>query len=371
MERLREAPRFIQVILGPRQVGKTSGVLNVLQSSFSQKDYSYHSCDDAGLDSAWFDREFQNARTAGRRVVVFDEIQKLDRWSERLKAAWDAQKRQRSALHVVILGSSSLKLTAGLSESLAGRFEVISVPHWNYRESHDAFGLDWQEFLRIGGYPASYSLRADAARFRSYISESILEAVVSQDILRHATIRKPALFRQTFGLACQYPAQEVSYNKLLGQLQDAGNVDQIKHYLDLFSQAFLIRLAFKWSSAPLSRTSSPKLIPAAPVLTSHFLRRDPSPEERGRVFEAVVGNRLFEAYESVYFWREGNLEVDYVVESSRGLIGIEVKSKQRKTDGTEALKRLKRGARICYVDFENYAAFEEDPAGFLEEFSRT
>ena len=368
-DRLQEPSQFIQAVLGPRQVGKTSGVIHVLNSQFSEQDYAYHSCDDAPLEVGWLQREFQNARLTGKKIIVFDEIQKLDRWSEQLKAAWDLQKRKNSPLHVVILGSSSLKLTAGLSESLAGRFEVISVPHWHFDESQQGFGMNWREYLKIGGYPGSYSLRKDSARFRNYMAESILEAVVSQDILRHSSVRKPALFRQTFALACQFPAQEVSYNKLLGQLQEAGNVDQIKHYLDLFSQAFLLRLIFKWSSSPVSRTSSPKLLPAAPVFTSHFLRRDLTPEEQGRVFESVVGNRLCETFESVHFWREGNLEVDFVVETENGLIGVEVKSKHRKTDGTQALKNLRKGTRICYVDFSSFPAFEKDPVGFLEEFS--
>ena len=301
--------------------------------------------------------------------MVFDEIQKLNGWSDLVKTAWDRQKMAKNRLHLVLLGSSSLQLTQGLSESLAGRFEVIPVNHWSYLESKLAFKIGFDEFLKYGGYPGSYSLLGDEGRFRKYMMESVFESVVNKDILRYASVKKPALFRQTFSLACQFPAQEISYNKLLGQLQEAGNVDQLKHYLDLFSQAFLIRLLFKFTKSSMSRTSSPKILPCAPVFTSLFLKRELLQEEKGRVFESMVGTRLCENFESVYFWRDGVHEVDFVVDTGSELIGVEVKIKKRKAPGVAAFKIANRGAKTVFVDFDNYAQFEKDPAGFLKEYA--
>lgn len=365
LERLKQTPRFIQTVIGPRQVGKTSGVLHVLEENFRSSEYSYFSSEDDLFDANWFLSQVQKATQEHKKIIVFDEVQKIDRWSELVKRAWDLQKQQRKLMHWVLLGSSSLKLSRGLSESLAGRFEVIATFQWSFSESKEAFGLNLEEFLHLGGYPASYELRRDSARFRKYMAEAVFESVVSLDIFRFASIKKPALFRQTFELACQYPSQVLSYNKLLGQLQDAGNVDQVKHYLDLFSQAFLIRQIFKYSKSPLSRLSSPKLIPSAPVFTSLFLRRPLTPEEKGRVFEGVVGTRLCETFESVFYWREGHDEVDFVVEHEGQIFAIEVKSKAPKNIRFRAFEAQYKKALYCVIDFENFEEFDRNPRDFL------
>jgi hypothetical protein len=367
--RLRESPRLIQAVLGPRQVGKTSGVLNVLKESWATEDYEYLSCEEEFFETGWLMQKIQKAVRDRKKILVLDEIQKIEGWSEVIKLFWDKLKREGSPLHCVLLGSSSLQLSQGLGESLTGRFEIIPVHHWAFAESQAAFGLDLNEYLLFGGYPGAYPLRADVSRFRKYLSDSIFETVVLRDILRYASVRKPALFRQTFILVSQLPAQEVSYNKLLGQLQEAGNVEQIKHYLDLFNQAFLLRLIFKWTGSMLTRTSSPKLLPAAPVFTSLFLKRDPTQEEKGRIFEAAVGNRLCESFESVHYWREGRDEMDFVVQSGRHFFGIEVKSKYRKAPGATAFRKAFKGSRICVVDMESYPEFERDPLSFLEAYS--
>jgi predicted AAA+ superfamily ATPase len=367
--RLQEKPSFIQVILGPRQVGKTSGILHILEKKFDPSDYSYVSCEDELHNPDWFLKHVQKTAEEQKKILVFDEIQKLENWSQLIKSVWDQKKRQKQMVHIVLLGSSSLELTLGLNESLAGRFETIPVHHWSAQESRLAYKLDFEDYLRYGGYPGSYPLRSQPTRFRKYVMDSIFENVVTRDIMSFSTIKKPALFRQTFALACQYPAQEVSYNKLLGQLQDAGNVDQIKHYLDLFSQAFLLRLIFKYGKTPLSRNSSPKILPCAPVFTT-LLRQEPlSPEDKGRQFESIVGNRLCETFESVYYWRDGFFEVDFVVRDGKTLIGIEVKSKTRKSSGIEAFKKMNPKANFCYIDFENYLSFEKDPTKFLRSYA--
>jgi predicted AAA+ superfamily ATPase len=369
LKRLKERPLFIQTILGPRQVGKTSGVLNVLESNFDSEAYHYTSCEEGLHDADWFLNVVQKSLVAKKKILVFDEIQKIENWSELVKLVWDRQKKSKSLIHLVLLGSSSLQISQGLNESLAGRFEIIPVHHWTFFESQKAFNISFNDYLSYGGYPGSYPLISENQRFQKYMMDSVFESVVGKDIVRYSTVRKPALFRQTFALACQFPAQEVSYNKLIGQLQDAGNVDQVKYYLDLYSQAFLIRLIYKWTKSAMTRTSSPKLLPCAPVFTSLFLRRELTPEEKGRVFESIVGSRLCEAFDTVYFWREGREEVDYVVETGKELFAIEVKSKKRKTSGMEVFRKKNVHAKTCYIDFENYPMFEKDPVAFLNEYA--
>ena len=368
-ERLREKPHFIQVIQGPRQVGKTSGTQNVLQTLFSKKQYNFFSCEEGIHNHDWFLQQVQKTQNEKKKIIVFDEIQKIDRWSDLVKLAWDKQKREGALMHWILLGSSSLQLSIGLGDSLAGRFETIPVHHWNYNESKTAFGLTLDEYILFGGYPASYLLKDNPERFKNYIFNSIFETVISRDILRYVTVKKPALFRQTFINVCQFPAQELSYNKLLGQLQEAGNVDQIKHYLDLFYQAFLLRLIFKFSKTKLSRSSSPKLLPAAPTFTHLFLQRNLSPEEKGRVFECIVGNRLCENFDAVYYWRDGMREIDFVVDTGKNLIGIEVKSKQKKIAGAQIFRSKFKNGKICFVNFENYLEFEANPRNFLEKYA--
>ena len=369
LDRLRRKQPYIQVILGPRQVGKTSAVLNVLRSHFEEGDSVYHSCDDAFGSTSWLQEKLQEAFTSQLKIIVLDEIQKIPHWSEAIKIAWDKNKRERRQMQFVILGSSSLDLTIGLSDSLAGRYEVIHAHHWSFHESQTAYGLGWDDFLKFGGYPGSYPLIEDSDRFKKYVYNSIFEAVVDKDILRYSAIKKPALFRQVFQLAAQYPAQEISYNKLLGQLTEAGNVEQIKHYLELFEKAFLIRKIFKKTKSPLSKSSSPKLLPSAPVFTSLFMSEELRAEEKGRLFESIVGCRLCEVFDRVYYWRKGNQEIDFVVEHKGKLIGLEVKSQRKKIHHLEAFKKEFKNATVCIIHFDNYPAFERDPRKFVIEYS--
>lgn len=366
-DRIQEPSRFIQLVSGPRQVGKTAGVQAVLEA-VAQKKSLYLECEEAIHSSNWFLAQVQKAEETEKKIIVFDEIQKIEGWSELVKLAWDRQKRKNNLMHWILLGSSSLKLTQGASDSLAGRFEIIPVHHWGFKESEAAFGMTLDKYLDFGGYPAAYDLVQDQTRFRRYLLDSIFESVVSRDILRFVTVKKPALFRQTYQLACLHPAQVVSYNKFLGQLQEAGNVDQVKHYLDLYSQAYLIRLVFKYGKR-LSRTSSPKLIPSAPVFTRLFLNRELTPEEKGFVFEGIVGKCLTDHFDEIYYWREGNSEVDYVVSMDGRLVGIEVKSKRRHSTGISDFRKEFAGARTVIIEMENYSRFEQDPKGFLAEFA--
>lgn len=369
-QRLQEESNFIQVIMGPRQVGKTSGVQFILQKYYVENEYSYYTAEEVIGSHDWVVDIYQKCLSQNKKILVIDEIQKIENWSESLKLIWDKNKKSNQVrLHIVILGSSSLQLSIGLSDSLAGRYEIIRVHHWNYSESNQLRQMSLDDYLHFGGYPGSYSLINQSSRFRQYLIDGIFEAVIAKDIFRYAQIKKPALFKQLFQLISHYPAREVSYNKLLGQLQDAGNVDQMKYYLDLLSQAFLIHQIFKFTQTPLSRKSSPKLIISAPVFTSILTDEDLTKEDLGFVFESVVGQRLCEAFDSVFYWRNGNDEVDFVVKIKNHIYAIEVKSKKRKNSGLSVFKSEFRNAKTLYIDFERYFEFEKNPRLFIEKYS--
>jgi predicted AAA+ superfamily ATPase len=370
LNRLKERPRFIQVLLGPRQVGKTSGVLNVLENNFSEKKYNYFLIEESFYEKDWFLNQIQKAIESNKKIIVLDEIQKLDHWSEAIKLIWDRLKHQKKQIHFVLLGSSSLKLTLGLSESLSGRFEMIPCYHWSYHESKHGFKLSFEQYHKMGGYPGSYPLIKDEHRFKSYIINSIFETSVQNDILRFAHVKKPALFRQTFQMICQFPAQVVSYNKLLGQLQDLGNVDQVKYYLDLYAQAYFINLIPKWTRSPLSRATSPKIIIGANVFPFFLSENQNHTEEfLGHLFENLVGNQLCQAFETVYYWAEGAFELDFIVLNKGTIYGIEVKSQRRKAKSLIQFRKKFHEAYTCIITLENYLEFEQNPMNFMTQYS--
>lgn len=361
--RLGEDLNFIQVVLGPRQVGKTT----TLKQIVSRWTGSVHmvSADDVAPPSVdWIDLNWKLARAKGNGVLlVIDEIQKVPGWSGAVKRLYDEDRRKR-ALKVVLLGSASLMLEKGLSESLAGRFEIIPAGHWNLRECREAFGWDLTAFLKFGGYPAAAELAGDIKRWKDYINRSIIEPVLLRDLLSLAAVNKPALFRQAFMLALAYPAMEVSLQKLLGQLQDSGNVTTIKHYLELFDGAFLIKTLQKYSGSEIKkRGSSPKLISLNTGLINAQgdpTRVDSDPEWFGRLFECAVGAELCQQFEDVMYWREGSAEVDFVIKSGQKLFAIEVKSgRVRKPSGlAQFLKRYPK-ARPFILDLESGTRFLE------------
>ncbi len=200
-QRLQEEPSFIQVIMGPRQVGKTSGVQFILQKNYQENDYSYYTAEEVIGSHEWVVDIYQKCLSQNKKILVIDEIQKIENWSESLKLIWDKNKKsEQERLHIVILGSSSLQLSIGLSDSLAGRYEVIRVHHWNYSESNQLRRMSLDDYLHCGGYPGSYSLINQASRFRQYLIDGIFEAVIAKDIFRYAQIKKPALFKQLFQL---------------------------------------------------------------------------------------------------------------------------------------------------------------------------
>ncbi|MBI2607179.1 MAG: ATP-binding protein [Deltaproteobacteria bacterium] len=364
--RLEERAPLIQVVLGPRQVGKTTGIKHCQKKL--KAGAVYVSADDLPVHGrAWLIEQWQKARVNGRgTVLIIDEIQKIGNWSETIKLLWD--ETRRGDVKVVLLGSSSLELQKGLTESLAGRYEAIQVHHWNFHESRAIRKLTLEQYLEFGGYPGSYSLLKDEERLRNYVLQSIIDRVIDKDILSLARVKSPALFRQSFEILCSYPAQEISLTKLLGQLQEGGNVELVKYYITLFEGAFLVKALRKYSTKPIkTRVSSPKILPMCPALTLISAK----PPEIGRQLELAVGALLARNFRNLYYWRDGAHEVDFIVDDRSGLYAIEVKSGRRKsTRGLdEFLKRCPNG-RPVFIDLENFELFDKDPKAFLSRLAR-
>ncbi|MHB8398143.1 MAG: ATP-binding protein [Candidatus Limnocylindrales bacterium] len=338
--RLRYPRRFIQVVAGPRQVGKTTLVQQVLERM--DVPVRYASADEPTLRGAdWIAQQWEAARLeagGGPAILVLDEVQKIPHWSEAVKRLWDEDTRARRSLAVVLLGSSPLLIQRGLSESLAGRFEVLRLSHWAFGEMREAFGFSLDEYLYFGGYPGAAPLAGDPARWRRYVLDSLIETTISRDVLLLTRVDKPALLRRMFELGSRYSGQVLSYTKMLGQLQDAGNTTTLAHYLDLLAGAGLIQGLPKFAGQVVrQRGSSPKLqvlntaLLTAPVgLPPEEARADPA--FWGRLVESAVGAHLANAAASgefeLFYWRERNREVDFVVRSGKHLTAIEVKSRR-------------------------------------------
>lgn len=363
-KRLSASNDLIQVVLGPRQVGKTTTILKLIEESYPNNSH-YVSADSIfNSDANWLTEQWLIA-SANQQTLFVDEIQKIYNWAETVKALYDQDKREGKPVKCVLLGSSSLKIQQGLTESLTGRFQQVNVYHWNFHESEKGYGLSFADYMKFGGYPGSYQL--SEGDWIDYIQNSVINTVVERDILQHNVVRKPSLFKQVFELAISYPAQEISYTKLLGQLQDKGNVEIVKYYLSLYEGAFLIKALEKFSSKPVKvKSSSPKILPLAPCLPYLRIRGEYTEEEQGRILEVIVGAQLVRTQEELYYWREKDYEVDYVVRVGRELYAIEVKSNRKKT--ARGLKRFKDkfpDSHLVIINQENYKTFELDPLAFL------
>ena len=327
--RLQESLNFIQVVLGPRQVGKTTALRQITERWPGR--VQMVSADESSVPSAdWIELNWKIARAKGTgTLLIIDEIQKIPEWSQTVKRLFDEDRAARR-LKVVLLGSASLMLQKGLADSLAGRYEVLHAGHWNLKECRAAFNWDLNLFLKFGGYPAAAELITDVKRWKDFINRSIIEPVLLKDLLSVVPVHKPALFRQTFLLSLAYPAMEVSLQKMLGQLQESGNVSTIKHYLELFEAAYLIKTLQKYSGSEVrKRGSSPKIIPLNTGLVNaqrNPLDVDENPDWFGRIFECAVGAELCRQFDDVFYWRDGNDEVDFVVKSESNIFAIEVKS---------------------------------------------
>lgn len=343
LKRLKDEPRrFIQVIYGPRQIGKTTLVRQIM----AELDYpSAMIAADAvpAGDGVWISQQWENARIRQQQqpdkpfLLVIDEVQKIDNWSEQIKAEWDKDTAEEKDIRVVLLGSSRLMLQQGLTESLAGRFEATYLGHWSYKEMKDAFGLTAEEFIWFGGYPGAISLKDDEDRWKNYIRDSLLETSISKDILMLTRVDKPALMKRLFELGSVYSGQVLSYTKIMGQLADAGNTTTLANYLNLLNDAGLLGGLEKYSPNMIrKRSSSPKFMVHNTAIMSGISNESmdtllADPKAWGRWVESAVGAHLInqsfkEKKLNVYYWREGNEEVDFVLEYKKRVIALEVKS---------------------------------------------
>lgn len=338
-ERLAEPRRFVQVVAGPRQVGKSTLVQQV--TGELSLPVRYVSADEPTLRGAdWISQQWEAARleATGKSgaVLVLDEIQKIPAWSETVKRLWDEDTRKKRPLKVVLLGSAPLLIAQGLTESLAGRFETLRLPHWSYSEMRDAFGWKIDQYLTFGGYPGAAPLIRDPARWSRYIADSLIETSIARDVLLLTRVDKPALLRRLFELACRYSGQILSYTKMLGQLQDAGNSTTLAHYLELLAGAGMVCGLPKYAGdAARSRGSSPKLqvlnTALMTVTAGVSLEEAQSDREfRGRLVESAVGAHLANAAAAgeceLFYWRDRGQEVDFVAKVGSRLTAIEVKS---------------------------------------------
>jgi predicted AAA+ superfamily ATPase len=346
LKRIQEPRRFIQVLAGPRQVGKTTIARQVMEAV--EIPVHFATADEPTLrDHPWIVQQWEMARLKGNEknrkkgtLLILDEVQKVSGWSEVVKRLWDEDTRSDLPLKVILLGSSPLLVQKGLTESLAGRFEIIPVIHWSYVEMKEAFRWDLEKYILYGGYPGAAALIEDHDRWARYIIDSLIETTISRDILLLARVDKPALLRRLFQLCCDYSGQVLSYQKMLGQLHDAGNTTTLAHYLDLLNGAGLITGLSKFSGKRVrQRSSSPKiqvlntaLMSAPSHLTLEEAQHDH--EYWGRLVESAVGAHLVNGARQknveVYYWLDRNQEVDFVLSARGQLVAIEVKTGRRR-----------------------------------------
>ena len=340
LQRLREPRRFLQIITGARQVGKTTLITQAAEQS--ELDHRFASADEPTLRGPeWIAQQWDAARLmadhAGDEgaLLILDEVQKAPNWAEAVKRLWDEDTRSRRQLRVVLSGSAQLLIGRGLTESLAGRFELLHLPHWSFPEMQDAFGWSLERFLFYGAYPGAVPLARQPARWSRYIRDSLIEPMIARDVLLLSRVDKPALLRRLFELGCAYSGQIFSYTKMLGQLHDAGNTTTLAHYLELLAGAGVLTGLQKYGGEVARRSSSPKLqvlntalMTAGTRLTLAQARTDR--EFWGRLVESAVGAHLANAaaggFCEVFYWRHRNREVDFVVRAGQAVTAIEVKS---------------------------------------------
>ena len=362
VHRLAEPPRRLIALFGPRQTGKTTIARQALRRidlpnrylAVDEPEASGFPApyDEASAtfrlhpqrDSEWLVRNWEEARLKAERstrgsVLVLDEIQKIEGWSETVKGLWDADRLRDCPLHVVILGSAPLLVQSGLSESLAGRFEPIRVTHWSFAEMSSAFDFDLPKYLYFGGYPGAAHYIRDQDRWRGYILGALVEPNIERDLLAMTRVDKPALLKRLFELGAAYSGQILSYTKMLGQLQDAGNTTTLARYLDLLSSAGLIAGLPKFSNRPQRRrASSPKLsvLNTALMTAGSGYSFEEAQADRtywGRIVESAAGAHLFNTAASdmrLHYWREGSHEVDFVLQRGPRIVAIEVKSGEKR-----------------------------------------
>ncbi len=355
-ERLADpAPSRIQLLAGPRQVGKTTLLLEIAERLGRQAVYAAADAPEAALPGFWerlLARVEDVATAEGRAVMLLDEAHLLHDWAAHLKGIWDRFRRKKTPIHIVATGSSALHLAAGSRESLAGRFERLTLTHWSAGSIAQVFKLKPAKaadlFVRMGSYPGAFPLHEDVPRWSAYVRDAILEPAIGRDILALAAVRRPALLRQVFGVAASSPAQIVSLQKIQGQLQDAGAFETIAHYLALLEEAFLVAALPKFSArAARRRSAPPKLVTLNNALVAvmdpkGIASADSDPQRFGAWVENACLAHAWNAGQQVSYWREEPLEVDGVFEGSWGRWAVEVKSGAFQMSELKALLELVR-----------------------------
>lgn len=340
-KRIKEKRKFLQVVIGPRQVGKTTLMTQFLK--IYKYPSIYLSADNVyAANNTWLEEQAESARIhlkqkkAKEILLIIDEIQKIPNWSEAIKKIWDYDTLKNNNVKLIILGSSSLLLQSGLSESLSGRYEIIYMNHWTFNEMNEAFGWNEEKYCWFGGYPGSVPIVRDESRWKNYILNSIIDSTISKDVLLMKRIDKPALLKRLFELGCNFSGQVLSYNKMLGQLQDSGNSVTLSHYLNLLDNAGMLKGLDKYSNRILKqKSSSPKfqvhntaLISGQRVESYDEIKNIPA--KWGRIIESAIGahllNHSFENNYKLYYWRAGDLEVDFIIKKGEKCIAIEIKS---------------------------------------------
>lgn len=353
-KRMEEPRHFIEVVVGPRQVGKTTLVKQVLNST--KMGYHHVAADNVPTNQTnWISEVWNTARSkmrasgANEYLLVIDEIQKIPNWSEVVKKEWDDDTFNDVNIKVILLGSSRVLLEKGLADSLAGRFEEIRMSHWGWLEMRDAFGMTLEEYIYYGGYPGAAPLISDTDRWSQYIESAIVDATINKDILQNHVVTKPALLRQTFELGSSYSSQELSVTKIMGQMQDAGNTTTISSYLQLLSDAGLLTGLQKFANDKArKRASTPKFQVHNSALKNYLSPLSlenalVQPKQWGRFYESAIGAHLvskaFENRFELFYWRQGNDEVDYIIQKRDRLMAIEVKSNhEKRTSGLQVFK---------------------------------
>lgn len=344
LSRIDEQRGKLQVIVGPRQVGKTTLMGQVLEECTLPYD-SYSADDVTGVSADWLAQVWETARMKMlvqgniKRLLVIDEVQKISNWSETVKAEWDRDTREKRELIVVLLGSSRMLIEKGLTESLAGRFELIRLSHWTYMEMRDCFGWTLPQYIFFGGYPGAAAFISNETRWRNYVKDSLVEPSISKDVLMDTRVLKPQLLRQLFEIGSSCSGELLSLTKVAAQLQDAGNVTTLAGYLHLLDECGLLcglqkyaaDNSRKYNSIPKFQVHNNALRNAWSEL--NYSEAVENPKEWGRMAESAVGAYLVSQAQiadyKVYYWRENNDEVDFVLTRRDRKIAIEVKSGRR------------------------------------------
>ena len=344
LKRIKEKRHFIQVLAGPRQVGKTTLARQVMEDCGLPVHYA--SADEPTLqDRSWLNQQWDIARlniSEGENasaLLIVDEVQKVSGCSETVKRLWDEDTANKTNLKVILSGSSPLLMQKGLTESLAGRFETIPVMHWTFSEMQECFDITLEQYIYFGGYPGAVELIGNQQRWTKYILDSLIETTISRDILLMTRVDKPSLLRRLFHLGCEYSGQILSYQKMVGQLQDAGNTTTLAHYLELLSGAGLLTGLEKYSGKKhRKRSSSPKLLSMNTALVSalsgiSYKEAITDRQHWGWLTESAVGAHMVNDAKgkgiNIYYWLNRNREVDFVLEFGKTVVAIEVKSSKK------------------------------------------